>query len=332
MSVEARLVDDAEEWNSLVERSGETTPFHRFEALEVIADHSGSTLYPYVGYKGQEPVGLFPVFGLRKWPLRTVFSPPPNLEVSYLGPAQLGGGSPKQRKTERRHRSFIESVFEAIDEEIGPHYAHVRSDIEYEDPRPFQMNDFDATPRYTYLVDLTPDEEDLFMSFSGDVRKNVRQAEEYDYELAEGDAVDVEQIIRNVQTRHEEQDVSYHVTKDFARDLFRVLPDDRMRAYVCRFEDRFVGGKLTLEDDTTLYGWQTVADLECDLAVTDLVDWNVMKAAQGRNLERVDLVGANNPRLCGYKAKFNPEVRTHYSLELSSPATNTLKAAYKWAR
>jgi hypothetical protein len=332
MSVEASLLVDREEWNALLDRSGQTTPFHRYEALEVIADHADATLYPYVGYKGQEPVGIFPVFAIRRWPLRTAFSPPPDLEVTYLGPAQLDGSSPKQRKAERRHRRFVEAVLEEVDAEIDPHYSHLRAPTGYDDPRPFIWNDFEPTPRYTYEVDVTGDEEDLFMSFSSDVRGNVRGAEDVEYTLEEGDATDAERIISRVQDRHEEQDVSYNVTKSFARDLYRSLPDGTVRAYVCEREGRFVGGKITLENDDTLYGWQTVADLDDDLAATDLIDWAVIQRARDRGIERFDLVGANDPRLCGYKAKFNPEVRTHYSLERSSPATETLKGLYKRLR
>ena len=332
MSIDASLVLDADKWNRLVDRSDQTTPFHRYEALEVIADHSGTTLYPYAGYKGQEPIGLFPVYAMERWPLRVAFSPPPDLEVSYLGPAQLNGSSPKQRKAERRHRRFVESVVEEVEAEIEPHYSHVRSGTGYEDPRPFIWNGFDPTPRYTYEVDLSPDEDDLFMSFSSDVRKNVRKAEDFEYDLYEGDAADVERIVSRVQERHEEQDVSYNVTKAFARDLYRSLPDGTARAYVCERDGRFVGGKITLEDDETLYGWQTVADLDDDLPATDLIDWEVIRRAKDRGLERVDLVGANDERLCGYKAKFNPRVRTHYTLEQGSVATDTLKHVYKRLR
>jgi len=332
MSVDASLLPEADEWNRLVERSDQATPFHRYEALEVIADHAGATLYPYVGYKGEEPVGIFPVFSVERWPLRTVFSPPPDLEVTYLGPAQLRTSGSKQRKAERRHRRFIEAVFDRIDEEIQPHYVHVRTNVGYEDPRPFIWNDFELTPRYTYVVDVTRDEDDLFMSFSSDVRRNVRKADEFDYDLYQGDAADVERIIGRVRRRHEEQDVSYNVTKGFGRALYRALPEGTVRAYVCERDGRFVGGKITVEDEQTLYGWQTVSDLEDDLPATDLVDWTVMTEAAERGVAEFDLVGANDPRLCGYKAKFNPEVRTHYSLERSSPATDTLKSMYKMVR
>ncbi|MFC7115375.1 hypothetical protein ACFQH2_11060 [Natronoarchaeum sp. GCM10025703] len=79
MSVEIELYDgdDRERWNRHVDQSPQSTPFHRYEALEVLADASGTELYPMVGYKGQEPVGLLPVFVLSKGPVAAAFSPPP---------------------------------------------------------------------------------------------------------------------------------------------------------------------------------------------------------------------------------------------------------------
>jgi CelD/BcsL family acetyltransferase involved in cellulose biosynthesis len=333
MSVEPTLVDDPAEWNDLVERAAGTTPFHRHEALQVLAEHSGMTPYPFVGYKGQEPVGLFPVFALERWPLRAAFSPPPDLEVSYLGPVLFDANGAKQRTAERRHRRFVEQILEAVDEEIDSHYSHFRAGTDYDDPRPFVWNGFDPTPRYTYTVDLARDPEELFMSFSSDLRRNVRTAEdEFDAEVREGDAADVERIVRGVRDRHAEQGVSYAVTPDFARDLHRRMPDAAVRAHVCEVGGEFVGGKLTLEDGETIYGWQTVADLDHDLPATDLLDWTVMQRALERGVERMDLIGANKQRLCGYKAKFNPEVHTYYSLESSTVATDAIKAAYKRVR
>ncbi len=333
MSIEATPVHDDEEWNELLSRSRHSTPFHRYEALTVMANHSEATLHPFVGYKGDEPIGLFPVFTMRKGPLRTAFSPPPDLEISYLGPVQLGGGSPKQRKAERRHRGFIEAVLAAIDEGVDPQYTHVRTATSYDDPRPFIWNDFTPTPRYTYVVDIDTDEEDLFMSFSSDIRRNVRTAQEdFEYTLTMGDVGDVEQIISRVRQRHAEQDISYTVTEAFARDLYRSMPDQSVRAYVCHHDGEFVGGKLTLEDDETVYSWQTVSDLDSNVPIADLLDWWMIRTARQRGITHVDLVGANNPRLCSYKSKFNPEVATHYSLEDSTKTTTILKTIYKHLR
>lgn len=328
MSVEVEPLRDAEEWNGLVDRCGSATPFHRYESLEVIAAHSGANCYPLVGRKGQEPVGLFPVFAMSKGPFDLAVSPPPDLEIAYLGPATFGHNGIKQRKAERRHRRFVDAVFEAVAGDLDPDYTHVRAGTDYPDPRPFIWNEFDPTPRHTYHVDLTPDTEELFMSFSSDVRSNVRSAEDHDYEVREGGTTAVRRIIRKVRERHEEQGVSYTVPPTFAADLFQATPEGTVRAYTCRCEGQFLGGLVTLEDDDTLYRWQSVADFDHDIAVSDVLDWELLRRASDRGIERVDLVGANDERLCGYKAKFNPEVRTYYSLERGSLLMELLTAAY----
>ncbi|MHC3436921.1 lipid II:glycine glycyltransferase FemX [Natrialbaceae archaeon A-gly3] len=329
MSIDISTVTDPTAWNELVERSPQTTPFHRFEALEVQATHADATLHPLVGYKGEEPVGLFPVFSLSRGPARGALSPPPDLKVPYLGPALLDSGGLKQRKAEKRHRRFVEAIDEEISDEIDPHYVHVRSGPAYADPRPFIWNDYEPTPRYTYEVDITPEEEDLFMTFSGDIRENVRRADEDGYELLEGDAEDVARIIDLVRERHEDQDVSFDVPTSFARDLYHELPAGRMRAYVCQVDGEFAGGEVTLEDERTLYGWQAAANYDLPIAVTDLVCWHLIRDGRERGLERYDLGGANDPRLCSYKAKYNPTVETYYELERSNRMMDGLKGLYR---
>jgi len=328
MSIEVSPLRDPEAWNELVERCGRATPFHRYETLQVIASHSGARCYPLVGRKGQESVGLFPVFKLSKGPFDLAVSPPPDLEISYLGPAQFSHNGMKQRKAERRHRRFIDAVFDAMTDEVDPDYTHVRAGTDYPDPRPFIWNDFDSTPRHTYHVDITPDTEELFMSFSSDVRSNVRSAADHDYEIREGGSTEIRRIIRKVGERHAEQDVSYTVPPAFGADLYEAMPDGTVRAYTCHCDGQFLGGLVTLEDDDTLYRWQSVADFDHDIAVSDVLDWELFQRASDRGIERVDLVGANNERLCGYKAKFNPEVRTYYSLERGSLVMDLLTSAY----
>lgn len=332
MSIDVSVSEDPAEWNGLVERSPQLTPFHRFEALRVVADHSGTTVHPLVGYKGEEPVGVFPVFSMRRGPVRAVFSPPPDLKINYLGPVVFTQENMKQRKTERRQRRFIEAVDELITDRLDPQYTLVRTGPNYSDPRPFIWNGYDPSPRYTYEVDLTPPTEELFMTFSSDIRSNVRNTDERSYELSEGGASEIEQIISWAQERHDEQDVAFNVSQSFARDLYRALPDRTMRAYVCRSGGVFVGGEITLEDERTLYKWQAVGDYDHDVPASDLLDWHVIQAARERDIKRFDLLGANNPRLCEYKAKYNPEVRIYYELERSNPIMDVMKAVYRRVR
>ena len=341
MSVDVTLADegDLEKWNDYVGRAHNATPFHRLEALEVVAAHSGAKLHPLIGRKGQEPVGLFPLFELSRGPATVAFSPPPDLRVSYLGPALLNMGKLKRRKAERRLRSFVDGCFAWLREQVTPWYLHVRTDHRYEDVRPFKWNDCTVTPNYTYLIPLESDESDLLARFSSDARRNVRDSSggsnaDRDFEVAEGGGADVERILDQVRGRYESQGIPFHLANGFVRDLYTRLPDGIVRPYVCRVDGEFVGGILALEDDDTVYRWQggVRTNLDVDVPVNDLLDWHVMTDARKRGVGSYDLVGADTPRINRYKAKFGPELATFYSVEGGSPPARFAASLYQRVR
>ncbi|MFC4549536.1 MULTISPECIES: lipid II:glycine glycyltransferase FemX [Halorussus] len=322
--------DDLERWNDLVEKSPQTNVFHYLESLEVQAAHADADLHPLIGYKGQEPVGVFPVFEKRKGGMTMAFSPAPGLWVSYLGPALVNHQKLKRRKAERRGWRFVEGCLDWIDRQIAPKYTQIRPDGAFEDVRPFDWNDFDVDVRHTYAVDLTRDEEEVLMSFSSDARGNIRT--ECDYRIYEGGRREIEAIISQVKSRHDEQDESYGVTPQFVADLYERLPEGTVRPYACEIDGEFAGGMVALEFDDTVYRWQGGAKHDRDLPVNDLVDWEIMTDAMDRGVEKYDLVGANERRLCGYKAKFGPELESYYSLEKGTRMTNALSSVYKKLR
>ncbi len=329
MAIEITELSDADEWNQLVETSPQATPFHRAECLEVFAEHAGATLYPYAGFKGQEPVGIFPIFEISKGPVSTAFSPPPNLKISYLGPALLNHRKQKRRRQEKTNQRFINGCLDAVDEDIDPRYTHIRTSFQYTDARPFVWGDFSPKTRYTYVVDLEPTEEDIIMAFSSDARSNIRGADEQDYELSRGGEAEIRQTIKRLQARHAEQDVSFNVTPELAIDLWRELPEDVFRIYTCEIDGKLAGGHITLETGNVIYGWQSWGDMESAIPVNDLLDWEIITTARERGRKWYDLVGANNERISKYKAKFNPELRTYQSIEQGTPAMKLVSEIYK---
>ncbi|RQG97079.1 lipid II:glycine glycyltransferase FemX [Natrarchaeobius chitinivorans] len=306
---------EAEEWNRYVERSDGTNPFFRAEALRLQADDTGTRPHLLAGFKGQEAVGLFPVFEYEKGPITGAFSPAPRSWSCYLGPATLNLDKLKQRKADRRVSRFLEGCLEWIDEEISPHYCKFVA-AEFDDVRPFVWNEYDVTPGYTYVVDLEGSEDDLINRFSSDARSNVRNADEETYVVEEGDGADVERIVEQVANRYENQGRTFHLSEEFARSAYETLPDGAVRPYVCRVDGEFLGGILVVESETTRYRWQggVKPDVEVDLPINDLLDWHVMRDGLRDGLERYDLVGAGVPSINRYKAKFNPRLETHYEI------------------
>lgn len=315
MSVTVTPEYDPESWNALVDRSNGTNPVHRYEFLQVLERHAGGRLHPLVAYNGQEPVGLFPVFETRRGPFTTVSSPPALLDTLQLGPATLGTEGMKRRRVERVTRSFVEESLAWIESRLAPDQIRVRTDPRFDDVRPFLWAGFDARPYYTYFVDVDREEEALLGEFSRDARRNVRDADDVDYDVAVGTREDLETVVEQVLARHREQDDPLGIPAGFFLDLYDALPEDVLRPYICRVDGEYTSGLVTLEQGAVAYRWKGGAKTDADLASSDVLDWHVMREVRDRGGRYYDLVGANVPRLCDYKAKFGPETRTYYVLE-----------------
>ncbi len=317
MSIEISRYDlesEADEWNRHVERSTETNPFHRAEALARQAAETNTTIHALAGFKGQEPVGVFPIFVLEKGPFAAAFSPAPRSWSCYLGPAMNDLDSLKQRKADRRVRRFLEGCLDWLEAECRPVYCKFTTG-RFDDLRPFAWNEYDVTPGYTYVVDLDVPADDLVDRFSSDARRNVQSVPD-DVVVAEGDASDVEDIVHQVAARYESQGRPFQLSPEYVRSLYESLPDGALRPYVCRIDGEFCGGILVLESNGMLLRWQggVKTGEDVDVAVNDVLDWQIMRDGLESGIERYDLVGAGVPSINRYKAKFNPRLETHYTV------------------
>jgi hypothetical protein len=303
--------EDIECWNRCVSQSAQASPFHQYEALELLSQYSGTTCYPLIGLKGEEPIGLLPVFERSIGPIQIVTSPPGGFEVYYLGvtlntPTQL-----KQRKTERRNRQFINGCIEWIERELTPDAINIRSGDRYTDLRPLKNNRFDTTPYYTYVVDLSPGKENVMMSFSSDARSNARS--EGNYEIRVGTDGACERIIDQVADRLNTMNVQYNITSAYINGLSAALSDGTIRPYECFVDGESVGGIITLESGDTVYRWQGGTKQSSEIPVNDVLDWHIMQDAIDRGIKRYDLYGANIERTAKYKSKFGPDPTPYYS-------------------
>jgi hypothetical protein len=336
MGIDIRRAEgsDIEGWNDYVSRSPQGTVFHQYAALEVLADHAGATVHPLMGFKGQEPVGVFPAFETSKGPIRMIFSPPPDLRVSYLGPAMLNMAKLKQRKRDRRCKRFIGGCLDWLFEVVSPRYAHVRVSGGHDDLRPFKWNGWTVEPSYTYVVDLDTDAESLIKRFSSDGRSNVRNADEDSYTIEIGSQPEITQIVEQVRNRYESQGIFFGLTTEFVTDLYEALSEGSLKPYTLRVDGDFVGGMLVLDTGETVSRWQggVRTDVDTDLPVNDLLDWRVMVDGIENGRSAYDLVGAEDERINEYKAKFNPELQTFYSATYSEAGMDVLASMYQRLR
>ncbi|SDQ96793.1 GNAT family N-acetyltransferase [Natronobacterium texcoconense] len=328
---------DLEEWDSALPSSGAgVETFHDPDALAVLDAHTDAEMRLYGAFKGQQAVGLLPVFVEDRPVGRTVFSPPVSMGVPRLGPI-INPNSPKRRKWERINAELAAGVLEDVDADRRSTLFRMTCPVGYDDPRPYGWNDLSVEPEFTYVVDLEgcTDVEDAMSGFSKSLRNEMRRYDDLDLRI-ETEGIDAAlRIYEDVVDQYAEYDDEAPMTRQFLRDLLASLEDDRWRTYVARSPDgTYQSGILTLFSNDLAYYWQggVTASYE-HVSVNNLLHRRILEdIVTDPELESItgyDLVGANTERLCEYKGKFNGELRPYYVIESSGLEMQMAKKAYQ---
>lgn len=320
-----------DEWGSALP-NGEFEVFHTPQALAVLDEHTEATMRLYGAFKGQEPVGLLPLFVKSSTFGRTAMSPPPSMAVPRLGPLVVPS-SPKQRKRESVYREFVDLVFTELDIGSARSLVRLKCPLDYEDPRPFQWSDLNVEHAFTYVLDLSDTTPDAVLGgFSSYLRKEIRRSRDTDITISIEGADAAELVYEDVADKYAEQGVNSPADREFVRDLVVAL-DESARVYVARDGDgEYLGGIIVLYSDDTAWYWQGgVASTHEGISVNVPIHWAIISdvlADDGPDVSRYDLVGANTPNLCKFKAKFGGDLVPYYVVESSGIRMSIAKWAY----
>jgi len=326
---------ELEKWDDcLPERGFEV--FHDPDALAVLDAHSDAELRLYGAFKGQQTVGLLPVFVDRKAVGRTIVSPPLSMGVPRLGPL-INPNSPKQRKWERINSELAAGVLADLEAERRSTLFRMTCPVGYGDPRPYRWNDLSVEPEFTYVVDLEgcTDIEEAMAGFSKSLRNEMRRLEDVDLEIRQEGIDAALGIYDDVVSQYAQYDEEPPMSKPFLRDLLSTLDDERWRVYVARAPDgTYQSGVITLFSADLAYYWQGGVTASYDhVSVNNLLHRTILEdIVTDPALESVtgyDLVGANTERLCEYKGKFNGELKPYYVVESEGLEMRLAKSAYQ---
>lgn len=322
------------EWRESLPSTG-VEVFHDPDALSVLADHSDAELHLLCGFKGEHPVAFLPAFVAERRVGRVVTSPPPGFGVPRLGPV-LDPNSPKRRKRELLNGRFAESVVEALGLAGRTTLFRMTCPVGFEDPRPYDWQDFTVDTAFTYVVDLdVPDLEAAMAPFSSSLRNEMRRLDDSAVTITVEGADAAVRVYDHVAERYEEQAESAPMSRAFVRDLVAALGEDRCRVYVARDPDgNYLSGIVALFSDEVAYYWQGGVHASYDnVSVNNLLHRAVIEdVLTDPDLESVtgyDLVGANTERLCQYKGKFGGRLRPYYAVESAGPEMALAKSAYR---
>lgn len=335
MNVEELSLD---EWDRYLPSTGFEV-FHTPDALSVMDRHLSGNLRLYGGFKGEQPVGLLPVFEQQRSMGRALLSPPPSSGTPHLGPIVMSN-SPKRRKRERVNQRFVSGVLDELAVDSARTLVRFVCATPYADPRPYRWAGLDVSTDFTYHLDVAADDPaELLGSFSKSLRREIRSLKESEVTVSVVDdsIAGADLVYDDISARYAEQDEPFPLTREYVHDLVAAL-DDRCRVYVARDEnDSYLTGVIVLYSSDAAYYWEGGARASYDdSSVNSLLHWTVIRDVAVdpalESVHRYDMVGANTERLCSYKAKFSPELVPYYVVESSGTTMELAKTAYSWLK
>jgi hypothetical protein len=333
MTVETHIAydNDAREWDTIISNSPHGTLFHYWKWLKITEKHTQSTLYPLIGTKDGIIVGAFPLFFQKKGPLRIVFSPPPHVVLFYLGPILSDWNKLNQEKRELNYIEFQKSVDIFIKNELKPHYVSISLSPNLQDPRPFTWSKYSSELHFDYVVDLSRGCDYLFKALHKKERQKLNRARKIGITVEIGGKNEYERILDLMEIRYAQQGKNVSESRQYFLDIYDEYKDF-IKVFIAKYKGEIVTGSIDLQYGDTHYSWIGNPKPRTNISPSpnDLLIWeSILYAYQGGFQYYVTMNAAGNKRLHSYYAsKFNPELKTHFSVKKNSFIIGILEKSY----
>src|SRR5271157_2170551 len=334
MEVSLKIADDAKQWDTLLARASYRTIFHTWKWLKIVEKDTNTKLYPLIGFKGTDPIGIFPLFYQKKGFLKIVLSPPKQ-SAPYLGPLIIDYESMKQGKRESTLFEFLKAVDHFIFSELKCTHSRIRSSSGLLDSRPFLWNGYEVEPMYTLILDLGKNLDDIWESFDKVLRKNINGTLKERVSVEEGSIEDLDFLHSSIIKRLKEKGFEQSKNKSYLYDIFKSFFPQNLRIFIAKYEGERVGGLLVTSYDnkvSALFGTPKITMK--GIYPNDLIHWEAIKLAKENGFRYYELVDTGEfQRLCTYKSQFNPNLSVWFSAtKYSSRSVKFIQKSYTLAR
>ncbi|GAB7016036.1 lipid II:glycine glycyltransferase FemX [Methanogenium cariaci] len=333
MNVELYRVDrkNAGEWDEIVHESSHGTIFHTWDWLNIAATHSGFALHPLMGSVNDEPIGLLPLFQKKQFGINLVVSPPPHTALLYLGPVLRFDAVQQQSKRERLYVSFLDAINDYIRQELKAQYVQIFLPPALSDPRPFTWSGYTVKPEYSYVTDLSPGAEHLFLSLPKKKRQDINRAQKRGLTVETGGKHELEAVYNLMVDRYREQGRTVRVPKEYLCEIYDAYPEN-VKIFVARSEGDIVTGLIDILYENTLLSWigNPKPLKNISPSPNDLLVWEEIQYCCKQGLTSYVTMGtAGNERLhTYYSSKFNPNLDIRFSAKKCSSFVVCMESAY----
>jgi hypothetical protein len=312
VTISVKLIEDQALWDRFVEASPDGTVFHRWELLHIVERHSGYRLLPYGVYRGNELMTLFPLFHRKDPFFSSVFAPPPQTCVPYLGPLMSG---PSSRAKPSTRESYLHTAVREVDAEIrklAPNYVYLQLPPGHYDIRPYKWQDYREVTNFTYLIDISRPQEQILASFDQNARRFIRDAGGLGLEVRR--SFDTGTFCDVMRKRYAEMGLTFPLlSPGYLKDLLEAFPAEIQMYFLCRGDEIVSLIVVSLCQGRMIY-WIGNARTGSNINGNEYLIWELIKKAKEEGCTGFEIQGAGDQRLWKFKSKFNPQLEVCYAL------------------
>jgi hypothetical protein len=323
--------DDAQQWDAIVVSSTHGTIFHTWNWLNIVKKYTDSEFHPLIFKKGNEPLGIIPVFYQERSSLRMVFSPPPYLALLFLGPVLTLNREQKAYKNEvlwidmqRELEAYLQSHFQ-------PQYCQISTAPGLNDARPYKWAGFRTENSYDYLIDIKGGPDALWENLPKNFRQDINRSVKNNITVEQGGEKELGIIYDLLVQRYREQGRPVKVPKEYLLDLYRAFHEN-IRIFVAKYDGNIVTGSVELAYRDIIGSW--IGNLKPSVNISPspngILIWEMMRYAASQGFHCYTVYGAaGNERLYQYYlTKFNPLLQYRFTAKKVSAFGGIVEKGY----
>lgn len=267
--------------------------------------------------KNDDVIGCFTCYRFRKMGFSFIITPPyaPAIDLYYTNPAESVVGRNSFEKE-------LLSLVADLTDRLGASYVNLNLPYHVTDTQPFIWKGYESKARYSYLLDLSQSEEQLWNNLSSEKRKSINKAlkdgidvrETQDYALVH-DLV-VKSLERN--GKHRNPELLKHI-------LFSFSTEQNAFAFVAYHQGRPVGATYCVvagDKAIYLFGGFDAENKHHGAGVSCM--WRSILRARELNLTGFDFEGSMYAPIERYFREFGGTLTPYFCVEKVSPLLRLL--------
>jgi hypothetical protein len=304
------------EWLRLVEK---------YSYIQIASIKSRSKLYPLILIENEKPAGIYPLFIFKSCLSIFCYSPPPNVNLLYLGPLMPDIDSMTQEKKQIFLQDAQVLVDGFIKKDQKSNYIQINTPPEFNDCRLFKWGGYSTEPHYTYYIDLSAGTDQIWKGFNRSLRYYIDKAKKEGITVTEGSREDAFHIYEMLKARGRVRSL-----KGYLGEVFDQFFPDNIKVFVAKAGSEHLTGIITIIERDKVSFW--IGAPRCSykgLSPNELVLWEAILWAGKHGYKTFEIQGADEYSLFPFKRKFNGKIVPYYEMKWRSLSLNLFSSLYR---